>query len=176
MFIIWLKLATVVVSMRCLPYIYPIIVAIFRWCLPGAPKLAVPWVTVTPSSEEATCLDTTLPMLSATTAPCEIGLNVCHLFLVASSKTGARLYKALVSLCVCVCMYVCVCDSATAQTDKLILMKFSTNDLTDICEVCISRILAFPNDDVMAAIFALFRWGTLTVAIFVPFSSNLDIM
>ena len=58
-----------------------------------------------------------------------------------------------------VCMYVCVCvcDSATAQTDRWILMKFSTNDLTDICEVCFPRILKFPNDDVMAAIFALFR-------------------
>ena len=66
-------------------------------------------------------------------------------------------------VCVCVCMY--VCDSATAQTDGWILMKFSTNDLTDICEVRFSRILKFPNDDVMAAIFALFRWGTLTVVI-----------
>ena len=58
-----------------------------------------------------------------------------------------------------VCMYVClcVCDSATAQTDGWILMKFSTNDLTDICEVRFPRILKFSNDDVMAAIFALFR-------------------
>ena len=39
-----------------------------------------------------------------------------------------------VCVCVCVCVYVCmcVCDSATAQTDGWILMKFSTNDLTDI--------------------------------------------
>ena len=36
-----------------------------------------------------------------------------------------------VYVCVCVCC-VCVCDSATAQTDGWILMKFSTNDLTDI--------------------------------------------
>ena len=67
-------------------------------------------------------------------------------FLVASSKTGARLYKhscPSVCVCVCVCMYVsmCVCDSATAQTDGWILMKFSTNDLTDICEARFSRIL-----------------------------------
>ena len=62
-----------------------------------------------------------------------------------------------VCVCMCVCMYVCVCDSATAQTDGWILMKFSTYDLTDICEVCSPRILKFPNDDVMAAIFALFR-------------------
>ena len=64
-----------------------------------------------------------------------------------------------VYVCVCmyVCMYVCVCDSATAQTDAgWILMKFSTNDLTNICEVCFPRILKFLNDDVMAAIFALF--------------------
>ena len=33
-------------------------------------------------------------------------------------------------VCVCVCVY--VCDSATAQTDGWILMKFSTNDLTDL--------------------------------------------
>ena len=46
-------------------------------------------------------------------------------------------------VCVYVCMYVCVCvcDSATAQTDGWILMKFSTNDLTDICEVPFSQIL-----------------------------------
>ena len=64
-----------------------------------------------------------------------------------------------VYVCMCVCMYVYVyvCDSATAQTDGWILMKFSTNDLTDICEVRFPRILKFPNDDVMAAIFALFR-------------------
>ena len=60
-----------------------------------------------------------------------------------------------VYVCMCVCL--CVCDSATAQTDGWILMKFSTNDLTDICEVRFSPILKFPNDDVMAAIFALFR-------------------
>ena len=57
----------------------------------------------------------------------------------------------------CVPVGVCVCDSATAQTDGWVLMKFSTNDLTDICEVRFSPILKFPNDDVMAAIFALFR-------------------
>ena len=60
---------------------------------------------------------------------------------------------------VCVCVYVrlCVCGSSPAQTDGSILMKFSTNDLTDICEVRFPRILKIPNDDVMAAIFALFR-------------------
>ena len=72
-----------------------------------------------------------------------------------------------VSVCVCVCASVCmcVCGSARAQTDELILMKFSTNDLTDICEVRFSRILNFLNDYLMAAIFAVFRWGTLTVVI-----------
>ena len=45
-------------------------------------------------------------------------------------------------VCMYVCMYVCmcVCDSATAQTDGWILMKFSTNDLTDIFEVRFSQI------------------------------------
>ena len=55
-------------------------------------------------------------------------------------------------VCMCVCMYVCrlyasVCGSAHAQTDGhgSILMKFRTNDLTNICEVCFSRILKFRN-------------------------------
>ena len=56
----------------------------------------------------------------------------------------------------CVYVCVCVCDSATAQTDGWILMKFSTNDLTDICEVRFSRILKFPNDDVIAAFLHFF--------------------
>ena len=79
-------------------------------------------------------------------------------------------------VCICVCMYVCVyvCDRATAQTNGWILMKFSTNDLTDICEVRFSRILKFRNDDVMAAILYVFLCGTLTVAIFVRFSSKLQ--
>ena len=76
-------------------------------------------------------------------------------------------------MCMYVCVCVSVCDSTTAQTNEWILMKFSRNDQTDICEVCFSRILKFPNDDVMAAIFALFRWGTLTVAILHRFSSKL---
>ena len=76
-------------------------------------------------------------------------------------------------VCVYVCMYVCVCDSATAQTDGWILMKFSTNDLTDICEVRFSRILKIRNDDVMAAILLAFLCGTLTVAILLRFSSKL---
>ena len=41
-------------------------------------------------------------------------------------------------------------------------MKFSANDRKDICEVSFSRIMKFPNEDVMAAIFALFLqnlWG-----------------
>ena len=55
------------------------------------------------------------------------------------------------------CAGVYVCGSSAAQTDGWILMKFSTNDWTDICEVRFSQILKFLNDDVMAAIFALFR-------------------
>ena len=48
---------------------------------------------------------------------------------------------------VCMCVYGCVCDSAKAQTNGWILVKFSTNDLTDrpICEVQFSRILKFQN-------------------------------
>ena len=76
-------------------------------------------------------------------------------------------------MCVCASVCVYVCGSAAAKTVGSILMKFSTNDLTDICEVRFSPILKFPNDDVMAAIFALFRWGTLTVAILLRFSSKL---
>ena len=75
------------------------------------------------------------------------------------------------SVCVCVC--VCVCGSSPAQTDGSILMKFSTNDLTDICEVRFSRILKIRNDDVMAAILLAFLCGTLTVAILIRFSSKL---
>ena len=56
-----------------------------------------------------------------------------------------------VCVCVCVCVFVClsvclsVCGSSPAQTDGSILMKFSTNDLTDICEVHFSRILKIRN-------------------------------
>ena len=65
-----------------------------------------------------------------------------------------RLYKhpypyLCMYVCMCVCVYVCVCvcvcGSSVAQTDEWILMKFSTNDLINICEVCFSRILKFPN-------------------------------
>ena len=52
-----------------------------------------------------------------------------------------------VCMCVCMCGRVCVfvCYSAAAQTVGWILMKFSTNDLTDICEVLFSRILKIRN-------------------------------
>ena len=48
-----------------------------------------------------------------------------------------------VYVCVCVCVCMCVCDSATAQTDGWILMKCSTNNLTDICDVYFTPILKF---------------------------------
>ena len=48
-------------------------------------------------------------------------------------------------MCVCVCVYVCVCGSSPAQTDGSIFMKFSTNDMTDICEV------AGPLDEILSA-------------------------
>ena len=72
-----------------------------------------------------------------------------------------------VCVCLCVCVYVrvCVCGSSPAQRDESILMEFSTNDLTDICEVRFSWILKIRNDDVMAAILLAFLCGTHTVAI-----------
>ena len=73
---------------------------------------------------------------------------------------------------VCVCVCVCVCGSSTAQTDGSILMRFSTNDLTDICEVDFSRILKILNDDVMAAILLASLFGTLKVAILLRFPSK----
>ena len=75
-----------------------------------------------------------------------------------------------VCVCVCVCDCMCVCVSPPAQTDGLILMKFPTNDLTDICEVRFSRILKIRNDDVMAAILLAFLCGTLKVTILIRFS------
>ena len=36
---------------------------------------------------------------------------------------------------VCVCVRLCVCGRAAVKTDRSILIKLSTNDLTDICEV-----------------------------------------
>ena len=68
---------------------------------------------------------------------------------------------------VCVCMYMCVsvCDSAAVQTDQWILMKFSTTDLTDICEIHFSRILKFRNRGSLGGHFALFLWGTHKFAI-----------
>ena len=56
---------------------------------------------------------------------------------------GTKVECMYVCVCVCVCVY--VCDSATAQTDGWTLMKFSTNYLTDICEVQFSWILTFQN-------------------------------
>ena len=44
-----------------------------------------------------------------------------------------------------ICICVCVRGSAAAQTDASILMKLSTNDLTDICEVCFLQIIKFQN-------------------------------
>jgi len=59
-----------------------------------------------------------------------------------------------VSVCVCVCLS--VCGRSPAQTDGSILMKFSTNDLTDICEVHFFGFSKFEIDDVMAAILYFF--------------------
>ena len=50
-----------------------------------------------------------------------------------------------VCLCVCVCVCVCIvmCGSPAVQTNELILMKVSTNDLKKICEIRFSQILTF---------------------------------
>ena len=56
-----------------------------------------------------------------------------------------------------------------AQTDGLILMKFSTNDLTYICEVHSSRILKFRNQWRHGGHFAGFLGSTLRFTIFVRF-------
>ena len=77
-----------------------------------------------------------------------------------------------VSVCLCVCLYVCVIS--TAQTDEPILMKLSTNHLTDICQWHFSRFLKFRIWWRHGGHFAFLRCGTLTVAILVRFSSNLD--
>ena len=50
-----------------------------------------------------------------------------------------------VCVCVCACVCVCVCGSAAAQKADSILMTFSANDLTYICEVWFSQILTFRN-------------------------------
>ena len=73
------------------------------------------------------------------------------------------------------CVYVCVrvCGSAVAQMDGSISMKFSSYDLTNICEVPFSRFLKFRNRDVMAAILCVFLCGTLTVAILLRLTSKL---
>merc|ERR1712105_212000 len=72
-----------------------------------------------------------------------------------------------VSVCVCVCLSVCpsVCVISTAQTNGPILMKLSTNHLQYICSIRFSPILKIQVDDIMAAIIAVFKSGTLTVAI-----------
>ena len=81
-----------------------------------------------------------------------------------------------VCVCVCVCVSVClyVCVTSTAQTDEPILMKLSTNHLTDICQCHFSRFLKFRIWWRHGGHFAFLRCGTLTVAILVRFSSNLD--
>ena len=64
-----------------------------------------------------------------------------------------------------VCMYVyihacimrlCVCGRAHTQVDGSMLMNFSTNDLTDICEVRFLGFWNFEIDDVIAAILHFF--------------------
>ena len=49
------------------------------------------------------------------------------------------------SVCLSVCLCLCVFVIFTAQTDGSILMKLSTNDLNDICQWHISKILKFQN-------------------------------
>ena len=78
-------------------------------------------------------------------------------------------------VCMHVCVYVCVCDSDTAQTDGWISMKFSTHDLTDICEVLFSRILKVRNWWRHGGHYALFLCSILTVVTFVRLPSKFNI-
>ena len=79
-------------------------------------------------------------------------------------------------VCLCVCLSVCVsvCVISTAKTDEPILMKLSPIHLTDICQWLLSRFLKFRIWWRHGGHFAFLRCGTLTVAILVRFSSNLD--
>ena len=78
------------------------------------------------------------------------------------------------SVCVYVCASVCVCGSSTAKTVVSILMKLCTNDLTDIYLCHFFRFLKIQIWWRHGGHFAFLRSGTLTVAIFVRFSSNLN--
>ena len=60
-----------------------------------------------------------------------------QLFLYSVILTEYVAIEPRVCVCLCVCLYVCVIS--TAQTDEPILMKLSTNHLTDICECDFSR-------------------------------------
>ena len=65
-----------------------------------------------------------------------------------------------------VCMYVylrlCVSGSAASQTGGSILMKFSTNNLTDICEVCFSRIFEISKSMTSLQPFCPFTFAALS--------------
>merc|ERR1712148_46934 len=60
-------------------------------------------------------------------------------------NTDSTHYRQHTLPCVCVCVCVCVCLSvcviSTAQTDRPILMKLSTNHLLCICSIHFSPIL-----------------------------------
>ena len=78
--------------------------------------------------------------------------------------------------CLYECVYVCVsvCGSSTAKTVVSILIKLCTKDLTDIYLCQFFQFLKIQIWWLHYGHFALFLWGTLTVAIFVRFSSNLN--
>ena len=63
-------------------------------------------------------------------------LQLSCIFIFSQILTEYVVIEPRVSVCVCVCLSVClcVCVISTAQTNEPILMKFSTNDLEDICQ------------------------------------------
>ena len=75
--------------------------------------------------------------------------RISYCFVILLDHVFIFLYSVILTeyvameLRVCVC--VCVCGSAAAQMDWCILMKLSTNDLKDICEVIFSQILKIRN-------------------------------
>ena len=78
-------------------------------------------------------------------------------------------------VCMYVCMYVCMCVTALQPKH---MDEFWWNCLPIIWQIFVRSVfLGFWNfeiDDVMAAILYVFCWGTLTVAIFVRFSSKFN--
>ena len=77
------------------------------------------------------------------------------------------------SVCLCVCL--CVCVSVSSLQPKRMdgfWWNFPQITYYEFARSVFLRFWKFKFDDVMAAIIAVFGWGTLTVAILLRFSSN----